>query len=191
MKRYKCRIDFVLTGLQLFPSRFKTCFCRSDFSDVCEITLVSLAFSLGVHICLFVCGLSLISFIGVYIQRSTTSTLQESSLSAGFLQSLLDTGCLRSTSWSEFVSYLLFPWKTIEDMDGGFMSNGETDSHEDILRLPSPSADYIVVSPENGRPVAYDGGESDDSDDWWLQSPNGNHFRQVTARRRQMSPCQA
>ena len=168
----------MLTHLQLFSSRFKPCFF---FSDMCEITLVNLAFSVAVAICLFVSGLSLFH-LGVYIQSSTARSLQGMFRAAGFRQSMQGT-------------YLSFPWQSSsENMDGLFAPNGQMIRPGERLQLPTSAEDYIVVSPETRTPIAQDRDDSDDSDDsdgWWLQSPNGNHFRQVKARQRQMSPCKA
>ena len=148
---------------------------------MCEITLVNLAFSVAVAICLFVSGLSLFH-LGVYIQSSTARSLQGMFRAAGFRQSMQGT-------------YLSFPWRSSsENMDGLFAPNGQMIRPGERLQLPTSAEDYIVVSPETRTPIAQDRDDSDDSDDsdgWWLQSPNGNHFRQVKARQRQMSPCKA
>ena len=189
MKKLQCQcvsenIKFLtdyLTCVDSFAAFFIQVQALLLFSDMCEITLVNLAFSVAVAICLFVSGLSLFH-LGVYIQSSTARSLQGMFRAAEFRQSMQGT-------------YLSFPWQSSsENMDGLFAPNGQMIRPGERLQLPTSAEDYIVVSPETRTPIAQDRDDSDDSDDsdgWWLQSPNGNHFRQVKARQRQMSPCKA
>ena len=170
---------YMLNYLQLFSKWFKHCFVLgSPFCDMCEITLVTVILSVFAVTCLFVTGLS---FFHVGIYKYNEAESPEVTFLAGFRQFL-------QVSLTTSLSYIAFPWKTFpENGDDGI----NVISPEEIVRLPAPAADVIVLSPDTETPVAEDRDDSDDSEGWWLQSPNGNHFRRVKAHGRQMSPCLA